>query len=233
MAETLLVVEDDASILRGLQLNLQVEGYRVLSAHDGLEGLRLWRDCHPDLIVLDLMLPRCDGHEVLRRIRAEDPDTRILILSARGQEADKVLGLSLGADDYLSKPFSLPELLARIRAALRRVRLATPLGRIHRFGRVLVDVAARQVNVEGAAVEMTAREFDLLVCFVSQPNRVMSREELMASVWGPAHHGTLRTIDNFVARLRLKLEEDPDHPRFLETVRGIGYRFTLGEPAAR
>jgi DNA-binding response OmpR family regulator len=233
MPETLLVVEDDASILRGLQMNLQIEGYRVLSARDGLEGLRLWRDCRPDLIVLDLMLPRCDGHEVLREIRATDPDTRILILSARGQEADKVLGLTLGADDYLSKPFSLPELLARIRAALRRVRLATPAGRIHRFGKVLVDVDARQVTVDGASVEMTAREFDLLVCFISQPNRVMSREDLMATVWGPSHHGTLRTIDNFVARLRLKLEEDPDQPRFLETVRGIGYRFMLGEPAVR
>jgi DNA-binding response OmpR family regulator len=227
MAETLLVVEDDPSILRGLQMNLQIEGYQVLSAKDGLEALRLWRECRPDLIVLDLMLPLCEGDEVLRRIRAEDPDTRILILSARGQEADKVLGLSLGADDYLSKPFSLPELLARIRASLRRSRLATPVSRIHRFGRVVVDVAARQVVVEGTLVEMTAREFDLLVCFVSQPNRVLSREHLMSAVWGPSHHGTVRTIDNFVLRLRDKLEDDPDHPRFFETVRGIGYRFTL------
>jgi DNA-binding response OmpR family regulator len=227
MAETLLVVEDDPSILRGLQMNLQIEGYQVLSARDGLEALRLWRDCHPDLIVLDLMLPLCEGDEVLRKIRAEDPDTRILILSARGQEADKVLGLTLGADDYLSKPFSLPELLARIRASLRRVRLATPAARIHRFGRVVVDVAARQVLVSGKSVEMTVREFDLLVCFVSQPNRVLSRDQLMAVVWGPNHHGTLRTIDNFVLRLRDKLEDDPDQPRFFETVRGIGYRFTL------
>jgi DNA-binding response OmpR family regulator len=179
------------------------------------------------LIVLDLMLPQCDGHEVLRRIRAEDPDTRILILSARGQEADKVLGLTLGADDYLSKPFSLPELLARIRASLRRVRLATPAGRIHRFGKVLVDVAARRVTVNDAHIEMTVREFDLLVYFISQPNRVLSRDQLMAAVWGPAHHGTVRTIDNFVLRLRDKLEDNPDQPRFFETVRGIGYRFTL------
>jgi DNA-binding response OmpR family regulator len=227
MAETLLVVEDDPSILRGLQMNLQIEGYDVLSAKDGLEALRLWRECRPDLIILDLMLPLCEGDEVLRRIRAEDPDTRILILSARGQEADKVLGLSLGADDYLSKPFSLPELLARIRASLRRIRLATPVSRIHRFGRVVVDVAARQVVVDGTPVEMTAREFDLLVCFVSQPNRVLSREHLMAAVWGPSHHGTVRTIDNFVLRLRDKLEDDPDEPRFFETVRGIGYRFTF------
>lgn len=227
MAETLLVVEDDPSILRGLQMNLQIEGYRVLSAQDGLEGLRLWREGHPDLIVLDLMLPRCDGHEVLRQIRAEDPDTRILILSARGQEADKVLGLTLGADDYLSKPFSLPELLARIRASLRRVRLSTPVSRVHRFGKVMVDVDARQVAVKDAHVEMTVREFDLLVYFISQPNRVLSREQLMAAVWGPSHHGTVRTIDNFVLRLRDKLEDNPDQPRFFETVRGIGYRFTL------
>lgn len=227
MAETLLVVEDDPSILRGLQMNLQIEGYRVLSAQDGLEGLRLWREGHPDLIVLDLTLPRCDGHEVLRQIRAEDPNTRILILSARGQEADKVLGLTLGADDYLSKPFSLPELLARIRASLRRVRLATPVSRVHRFGKVLVDVDARQVAVNDAHIEMTVREFDLLVYFISQPNRVLSREQLMAAVWGPSHHGTVRTIDNFVLRLRDKLEDDPDQPHFFETVRGIGYRFTL------
>ncbi len=228
MAETLLIVEDDASILRGLQMNLHIEGYRLLTARDGYEGLRLWREFRPQLILLDLMLPGCDGHEVLRQIRASDPDTRILILSARGQEADKVLGLSLGADDYMSKPFSLPELLARVRASLRRVRLSSPVGRLHTFGRVQVDLAARQVTVAGAPVEMTMREFDLLAQFLAQPNRVLSREQLMAAVWGPAHHGTLRTIDNFLARLRTKLEQDPDHPCHLETVRGVGYRFRPG-----
>jgi DNA-binding response OmpR family regulator len=228
LAETLLIVEDDASILRGLQMNLHIEGYRLLTARDGHEGLRLWREFRPDLIVLDLMLPGCDGHEVLRQIRAADPETRILILSARGQEADKVLGLSLGADDYMSKPFSLPELLARVRASLRRVRLDAPVGRVQGFGRVQVDLAARQVTVAGAPVELTMREFDLLSHFLTQPNRVLSREQLMAAVWGPTHHGTLRTIDNFVARLRVKLGDDPDEPRFLETVRGIGYRFSPG-----
>lgn len=225
MNDTLLIVEDDASIRQGLQLNLQMEGYRLLTARDGEEALELWRQHHPDLIILDLMLPRRNGEEVLRLIRKEDPDTRILVLSAKDREADKVLGLSLGADDYLSKPFGLPELLARIRAALRRARQDRPVGRVHELGRIRVDEAARVVTVSGHAVEMTAREFDLLLCFIGQPNRVLSREQLISAVWGVGHHGTPRTIDNFVAQLRIKLEENPESPRLFETVRGIGYRF--------
>lgn len=228
MVETLLVVDSDASVLRGLQLSLHMEGFRLLTARDGQEALRLWREFRPHLILLDVVLPGCDGHEVLRQIRARDAETRILVLSARAQEADKVLGLSLGADDYVAKPFSVPELLARVRASLRRVRLHAPVGRLHAFGRVQVDLAARQVTVAGATVAMTKREFDLLAQFLAQPNRVLARADLMASVWGPAHHGTLRTIDNFVARLRMKLEDDPERPRLLETVRGVGYRFRPG-----
>src|SRR5262249_18307342 len=160
MSETLLIVEDDASILRGLCMNLQLEGYGLLTARDGDEALRVWRAERPDLIVLDLLLPRRDRYEVLPAIRAEDPDTRILVLSAKDHEADKVLGLSMGADDYLTKPFGLAELLARVRAALRRARRegATAL---RRFGKVQVDASARQVLVGGAPIEMTAREFDL------------------------------------------------------------------------
>jgi DNA-binding response OmpR family regulator len=228
VAETLLVVDGDASVLRGLQLNLHMEGYRPLTARDGLEALRLWREFRPHLILLDVVLPGCDGHEVLRQIRASDAETRILIVSARAQEADKVLGLSLGADDYLAKPFSLPELLARVRASLRRVRLQTPMDRLHSFGHIRVDLAARQVTVAGSSIDMTRREFDLLAHFLAQPNRVLTREDLMAAVWGPAHHGTLRTIDNFVARLRMKLGQDTDCPHVLETVRGVGYRFRPG-----
>jgi DNA-binding response OmpR family regulator len=228
MAERILIVEDDASILRGLQMNLGLEGYQVLVARDGEEGLAIWRHEHPDLIVLDLMLPRRSGIEVLSAIRSEDPATRVLILSAKDQEADKVLGLSLGADDYMAKPFSLPELLARIRAGLRRARREESAP-CHRFGRVVVDLAARRVTVAGAAVEMTAREFDLLLHFLKHPGRAFSREQLMRAVWGPDHYGTPRTVDNFVARLRVKLEEKPDEPRHFGTVRGVGYRFEPGE----
>src|SRR5262245_33854484 len=174
MAQTLLIVEDDASILRGLQMNLQIEGYRLLSAREGEEALDVWRQHRPDLIILDIMLPKRDGYEVLRTIRAEDPDTRVLVLSAKDQEADKVLGLSLGADDYLTKPFGLAELLARIRALLRRARTdagAAP----DRFGQVVIDTTSRRVKVRGQEVEMTAREFDLLVYFLAHPDEVLTR----------------------------------------------------------
>ena len=225
MAETLLLVEDDPSILRGLQMNLQIEGYRLLSARDGEEALHMWRQHEPDLIVLDLMLPKRDGFDLLRTIRAEDPETRVLVLSAKDQEADKVLGLSLGADDYLTKPFGLAELLARIRALLRRARSEAQLAPQRRFGDVDVDRTARRVKRNGQQIEMTAREFDLLMHFLDHPDQVLTREQLMRSVWGVDHFGTARTIDNFVGRLRAKLETDPDSPRFFETVRGIGYRF--------
>jgi DNA-binding response OmpR family regulator len=228
VADKLLIIEDDPAIQRGLQMNLKLEGYEVVGAHDGEEGLRLWRQHRPDLIVLDLMLPKLDGEAVLREIRAADPDTRVLILSSKDHEADKVLGLSLGADDYLTKPFGLAELLARIRAALRRARREQASPAATAFGRVALDVAARRVTVGGAPVELTAREFDLLLHFVKHPGRVLTREQLMQAVWGPDHFGTPRTVDNFVARLRVKLEERPEEPRYLETVRGVGYRFNCG-----
>jgi DNA-binding response OmpR family regulator len=223
VSEKLLIIEDDVAIQRGLLMNLKLEGYTVVGARDGNEGLRLYRQHKPDLILLDLMLPRKDGIEVLREIRATDKETRILILSAKDQEADKVLGLSLGADDYVTKPFGLAELLARVRALLRRAR--TEQSRVSSFGRVRIDSEKRLVTVGGNPVELTAREFDLLLFFVSHPGRVFSREQIMQAVWGIDHYGTQRTVDNFVARLRTKLEEQPERPRYFETVRGVGYRF--------
>jgi DNA-binding response OmpR family regulator len=222
--ERLLIIEDDPSILSGLQMNLKLEGYQLFEARDGEEGLRLWRQHRPDLILLDLMLPLCDGWEVLRRIRGEDPETRILIVSSKDHDADKVFGLSLGADDYITKPFALAELLARIRAALRRARIRAGSGSL-KFGPIEVDVMGRRVTVGEKIVEMTAREFDLLHFFVTHPGRVLARGQLMLAVWGADHFGTPRTVDNFVARLRSKLEEVPEEPHYFETVRGIGYRF--------
>jgi DNA-binding response OmpR family regulator len=228
VSERILVIEDDPSILRGLQLNLGMEGYAVRSAADGETGLALARAERFDLLVVDLMLPRLSGLEIIRELRRDDPDLPVLILSAKGQESDKVAGLQLGADDYMTKPFSLKELLARIGALLRRRRArgetGEPLG-IKKAGPVALDLVARRATVEGRALDLTTREFDLLAFFVAHPDRVYSREQLMEAVWGSAYFGTARTVDNFVARLRAHIGDDAESPRHLETVRGIGYRF--------
>jgi DNA-binding response OmpR family regulator len=222
----ILVVEDDPSILRGLQLNLGMEGYTVRSAMDGELGLALARSEHPDLLLVDVMLPKLDGLALIRTLRTTHPDLPILILSAKGQEADKVAGLDLGADDYVVKPFSLKELLARIAAALRRGRGSSESRVAKRFGAAEVDLAARKLTVDGKHVPLTAREFDLLAFFVAHPGRVYSRDQLMQAVWGSRYTGTARTVDNFVARLRSHIGDDAEKPRHLETVRGFGYRFT-------
>jgi DNA-binding response OmpR family regulator len=229
--EKILVVEDDPSILRGLQLNLGMEGYTVRSAMDGEAGLALARSERPDLVLVDVMMPKMTGLELIRVLRETDVDTPILVISAKGQEPDKVAGLALGADDYIVKPFSLPELLARIAAALRRRRARGETGAartLRRFGAAEVDLAARRLVVSGAEVQLTAREFDLLAFFVQHPGRVYSREQLMQAVWGANYVGTARTVDNFVARLRAHIGDDAEDPRHLETVRGYGYRFTPG-----
>jgi DNA-binding response OmpR family regulator len=222
VADSILIVEDDASILRGLQMNLGLEGFRIVAARDGEEAIKFARQHQPDLIVLDLMLPKKSGIDVIRELRVADPETPIVVLSAKDQEGDKVLALSLGADDYVTKPFGVAELIARIRAALRRRRRPERGGS---FGDVTIDVEGRRILVGGVEVEATAREFDLLYFFSRHPNVAFTREQLMRQVWGPDHFGTVRTVDNFVARLRSKIEEDPEQPRHIETVRGIGYRF--------
>jgi DNA-binding response OmpR family regulator len=226
---TVLVVEDDASIALGLRINLESEGYRVLLADDGERGLELARGESPDLLVLDVMLPKMNGLEVLQALRGEGRTMPIIILSARSGEMDKVTGLELGAEDYVAKPFSLAELLARVRAALRRAPLAAPP--VPRstsklvFGDVVIDTDARTAARGGAPVEMTATEFDVLMCLVENRGRALSRDVIFERVWGPNHHGTPRTIDNFIQQLRAKLEADPQQPRHFVTVRGVGYRF--------
>jgi DNA-binding response OmpR family regulator len=228
MAERILIIEDDPSILRGLQLNLGMEGYVVRSAADGVTGLAMARTEQPDLVVVDVMLPKLGGLEVVREIRAADPDLPVLILSAKGQETDKVAGLQLGADDYMVKPFGLKELLARIDALLRRRRSrgeTGPTRAVRKAGDVELDLDARKAKVAGRELELTSREFDLLAFFVTHPDRVHSREQLMEAVWGSRYFGTARTVDNFVARLRAHIGDEAEQPRHLETVRGIGYRF--------
>ncbi len=220
------VVEDDASIRLGLEINLRSAGYEVLSASDGPSGLQLIRRATPDLLVLDLLLPGLSGLEVLRRLRAEGRSLPVLILSALGQEADKVAGLRLGADDYLAKPFGVRELLARIEALLRRTRPAGGAsGAQVSFGDVQVDLTARTVARGQEPVHLTPTEFDLLEVLVRAPGRAQSRSHLLGRVWGRGYEGTERTVDNFVNSLRRKLEQDPSRPQHLVTVRGRGYRF--------
>lgn len=222
----ILIVEDDESISLGLRMNLEAEGYDVQVAADGEDGLALASAGGVDLVILDVMLPKVNGFEVVRRLRAESGTVPVIMLSARGAEMDKVMGLELGAEDYITKPFSLAELLARVKAVLRRDGLSRKrVEAVVQAGDLTIDSGTRLVTRAGAPVELTATEFDVLWCLVEAQGRVLSREEILTQVWGAGHHGTLRTIDNFLLQLRSKLEQDSAEPRHLVTVRGVGYRF--------
>jgi DNA-binding response OmpR family regulator len=222
---SVLVVEDDASIALGLRINLEKEGYAVRVEGDGEAGLRAVRTGSPDLVILDVMLPNMNGFEVLQTLRREGFTVPVIVLSARTGEIDKVTGLELGAEDYVAKPFSLAELLARVRAALRRGRQIAK--RTMTFGDVLIDIDAREVRRAASVVEMTATEFDVLMCLVDSRGRALTRDAIFQKVWGPNHHGTPRTIDNFIQQLRAKLEISPQEPKHFVTVRGVGYRFDV------
>jgi two-component system alkaline phosphatase synthesis response regulator PhoP len=277
LGKRILVIEDDPSIVLGLRMNLEAEGYAVDVAEDGEAGLASARSRQADLIILDIMLPRLNGFEVLRKLRAEGVNVPTIVLSARDAELDIVMGLEFGAEDYVTKPFGIAELLARIKAVLRRPRLGEPkdeeraaapaslssevasqevplppaaagvaaspgpaspgavppaaavagapaAGRVIGVGELEIDPRTRQVTRGGEPVTLTATEFDILWCLVQADGRVLGREEIQTHVWGPGHHGTLRTIDNFMMQLRTKLERDPGDPQHLLTVRGVGYR---------
>jgi DNA-binding response OmpR family regulator len=225
----LLVIEDNRNLATGLRNNLEIEGYQVDVAYDGSNGLDRARDGSPDLVVLDLMLPKMDGYRVLRTLREEGFDRPVLILSARGEETDKVLGFHLGADDYVSKPFGLLELLARVDALLRRAsgenkaRLADPVV----FGDVTVDPGTHIVRRRGESVPLRPKEYDLLIALLRRRGQVASRTDLLAEVWGYAGEVYSRTVDTHVAELRRKLEENPAEPRYVLTVRKTGYRLAV------
>ena len=225
-----LVIEDNRNLATGLRNNLEIEGYQVEVAGDGQSGLALARAADPDLIVLDLMLPGMDGYRVLETLREEGSDTPVLILSARGEETDKVLGFHLGADDYVAKPFGLLELLARVDALLRRAasagskaRLAAPVA----FGDVQVDPGTHTVRRAGAPVMLRPKEYDLLLALLQRRGQVASRAELLEEVWGYSGEVYSRTVDTHVAELRRKLEENAAEPRHLLTVRKSGYRIAV------
>ncbi len=221
----ILIVEDDRAIALGLRLNLRKEGHEVQMAPDGESGLRLAQEPGVDLIVLDVMLPGRNGYDILKDLRGQGINSAVLMLTAKNLESDKILGLKLGADDYLAKPFGLGELLARVEALLRR-RPPPPEKRDRvRFGDVDVDLDAQTVQRKGAPVEVSPQEFKVLRLFLHSAGRALSREDILARCWGAEYEGTPRTVDNFVRSLRVKLEENAEEPRHFLTVRGHGYRF--------
>jgi DNA-binding response OmpR family regulator len=222
---TILVVEDELELVRGLEDNLRFEGYRIVSATNGTDALAVAAREAPDLILLDVMMPKLSGWDVCRALRSKGIDVPVIMLTARAEEADRVLGLELGADDYITKPFSLRELLARVRAVLRRPGPRQKAAELT-FGDVRVRLRGRQVFRAGREVRLTRKEFDLLTYLLEHRGEIVTRERLLDEVWGYERFPTTRTIDTHVARLRRKFEADPDHPIWLLTVHGQGYTFS-------
>jgi DNA-binding response OmpR family regulator len=222
----ILIIEDEPALLRALADNFRFDSYEVLTAQDGETGLRLVKDKKPDLLILDLMLPRMSGYDVCRRLRAEGVEIPILMLTARGEEADRVVGLDLGADDYVTKPFSIPELSARVRALLRRAKPLHTLPDRLRFGDVTVDFRSYVAKKGGLALDLTRKEFQLLRLLVARSPDVITRDELLDEIWGLDCYPTTRTVDTHIANLRVKLEDDAQQPQHIVTVHGVGYRWS-------
>ena len=232
MSKHILIVEDEKNIVDILSFNLTREGYETLEAYDGQAGLQLALEQNPDLILLDLMLPKMDGFDVCRNLRKENRSTPVIMLTAREEETDKVLGLELGADDYITKPFSMRELLARVKANIRRNEMVTgasvpaPSGNRMELGRISIDPDQMVVYKDGRALELTQREYELVKFLAAQPGKVFSREALMEHVWNyEGYVGDVRAVDVAVRRLREKVEDDPASPQFVVTRRGLGYYF--------
>ncbi len=227
-----LVIEDNPDIAKLVSLHLQDIGAAVQTVHNGNEGYQLANDKHFDLVVLDLMLPGIDGIEICKRLRAKSDYTPILMLTAKSTELDRILGLEIGADDYLTKPFSVRELMARVKAIFRRVDsltsdIATEVQNNNtiQIGDLCIDLGKHQVTLENHAVELTAKEFDLLVHFAKRPGQVFTRNQLLDSVWGYGHDGYEHTVNSHINRLRAKIEKDPSNPQYILTVWGVGYKF--------
>jgi DNA-binding response OmpR family regulator len=227
MKKKILIIEDEPDLVKGLKLNLSDEGFEVEWAVNGVEGLRKAVEEAPDLIILDIMLPEMDGLEVCRKLRHKSIDIPIIMLTAKGGEIDKVVGLEIGADDYMTKPFSIRELLARIKARLRHSeKEAKPVPEIFYIGDIEIDFARFKIKRKGKEQELTSLETDILKYFVIHTGEVVSRNDLLDKIWGYESYPTTRTIDNHILKLRKKIEEDPSHPRYILSVYGGGYRFT-------
>ncbi len=225
MDASILIIEDDTALLRGLVDNFVALGYQVDSSADGESGLEKALSVGPDLIILDLMLPKVNGYEICDAIRREGYDMPIIMLTAKGQEEDIVRGLELGADDYVTKPFSIRELLARVRAFLRRH--ASSDVKTYRFGMNELDLESHQLFREGIEITLTTKEFQLLKFFLQRPGRALTREMIMNAVWGSSLIVTSRSVDRCVTTLRSKTEPDSRHPKFIHTIRDVGYRFEI------
>ena len=221
--EKILIVEDDPTMLRGLKDNFEFKGYRVLTAADGEDGLNAALNEKPDLIILDIMLPKINGYEVCRLIRKEELEMPIIMLTAKGEESDIVLGLNLGADDYVTKPFSIKELLARAAAFLRRSKQAEQ--DVYEFGDFRLDIPARKLTRKGNEIKLSPKEFKLLELFLKKPGRALTRDDILNTVWGYDCYVGQRSIDRFVTTLRNKIEPDPHNPIYIHTIREIGYKF--------
>lgn len=231
-SEKILIIEDDDSIILGLERGLQAEGYATRTARTGSDGFRLAKEFQPNLLILDLMLPGMSGLEICKRLREEGISMPVMMLTAKAEENDKVLGLELGADDYITKPFSLRELLARVKAHLRRKELGVSEDAAVRpekfnMGEVVVDFKRHEVYRKGTVQDLTNREFRLLEYFISHPGELLTRDRLLNEIWGYEVYPTTRTVDNHILRLRKHIEPDPEHPRYIKTIRGAGYLFEM------
>ena len=226
MATTkILIVEDEPNMVAGLRDNFEFEGFQVATALDGVEGLEQALKISPDLVILDVMMPRMSGLDVCKQLKAKRPSIPIIMLTARGQEVDKVVGLELGADDYVTKPFSIRELLARVKAVLRRAKTLPQEQDRYAFGDVEVDLRGYQVRRGGKPIEFSGKEFDLLKYFLCHSGQTLSRDRLLDEVWGYENYPTTRTVDTHIVRIRQKLEPVPEDPRYFLNVHGVGYKF--------
>lgn len=229
MSRNILIVEDNRDLANLLDMHLRDLGHKITLAHDGHSGLQAVNDGQHNLVILDLMLPGIDGLEICKTIRSQDNYVPILMLTSRSSELDRVLGLELGADDYVTKPFSIKELMARVKAILRRTetlpQTETVTAETIHAADMMIDAKRRHVEIDGASIDLTAREFDLLWHFATNPGRVYSRSQLLDQVWGYGHDGYEHTVNSHINRLRSKIETDPANPRFILTVWGVGYKF--------
>ena len=223
--KTILIIEDDTSILRGLKDNLEYEGYIVITETDGNKGLNRALDNEVEFLLLDIMLPGMNGYEICKRVKKERPELPIIMITARGSEMDKVSGLDIGADDYVTKPFSIPELLARMRSVFRRVDQSNEVPDIFSFGNIVLDFKKLQAFRDGEEIKLSSKEFEIMKYFVQHEGEAVHRHDLLDEVWGFDVMPTTRTVDNFILDLRKKMEIDPSNPQHIIGIRSIGYRF--------